>query len=196
VIVPYWKTYDPQVAPWQGGADLIDLNTGHRTVVPQTSALDGNHIAYLKQTGEIRVRDVATGHEWRVRRPGNYQELGHGPLDARLAIAGNLVLDVLGNSDGTTAEAVVINFVSHKRVVLTKKFANVWGIQAPATLVSGRVGWIDRDHLAVHVMALSDRRDHVLGHALRMSVYAFALADSFVAWIGADIRRHLVGLPH
>ena len=176
-----------------GAAYVVDLLTGHRTLVPEAHALWGDRIAYVKHGGEVRVRDVVTGHETVIRRAGGYTGAVR---EATLAMWGDWVTYSLPTSSGGVLDMTAVNVVSGKRVRIHGTGSS-WNFVGVFTVSDGYVAWVEGHTGAVHLVRLSDGTDRVVGNIVHGYDGAWiGLTDEFITWVDRDARTHVLTIPN
>jgi hypothetical protein len=166
------------------GAEVIDLATGVRTEVPARSTIWGTQVTYVKASGEVRLRDVVSGAERRLRAAGLPWGTSAG-RGARVSSFGDWVMWTLPG---------VGNGLTQARNLRSGAVVTVPG--PSRDLVDGVAAWIDEDDDSVHVYDLTARTDVVVGtaHAQTSEGAYLAMTDEFVAWVAGDATTHLLPL--
>lgn len=193
-------TSDTETAgvPDDGYTIVIDLDSGDRIRLPQTTALSGSRVAYLLRSGEVDVRDVATGEVRVVRAAGAPPDAAphFRPATSIVELSGDWVLWVIPTANGTPAEAEAVDLRTGRRVDLPGTTPATGGDHAEIELADGVAAWIDPGDRAVHLFDLVGGGDEVVGEARARYPNRdwLALTDEFVAWVAPDDTTHVLAL--
>lgn len=184
--------------PDDGYSIVIDLDSGKRALVPETTALSGDRVAYLLRDGAIVVSDLTSGTAQAVRPAGAPPTAAphFRAATSIVELSGDWLLWVIPTQDGTPAEAAAVDLRTGRRVALPSTTPATGGHHAEIELADGVAAWIDPGDRAVHVLDLSQGGDHVVGEARARYPNRdwLALTDEFAAWVAPDDTTHVLAL--
>jgi hypothetical protein len=201
-LVSYESQYIDDTHRNPPGALLIDLDTGDRTIEPETEALSGDLLAYFA-AGDVVVKNVTSGATTTVATGVvNPDPAAEAPEFVQLSLAGHWVMWSTNGSDPhPTSTGLVAEDLTTGTVVTpaaTTLPPDVVENDVDAVLADGVVTWIDQATRAVHLDTLTDSgsSDAVVGTAHRYADQHqyLALTDEFVAWVANDDTTRVVPL--
>jgi hypothetical protein len=179
------------------GSLLIDLDTGSRTVEPETEALSGDRLAYFSD-GDILVKDVSSGVTSTVASDVVPNDPNQDSAEFyQLSLAGDWLMWSVNSptSAGLTAENLSTNTIV--TLPATTILPDVVENDVEAVLADGVAAWIDSSTRAVHLVTLTPgATDTVVGTAHRYADQHeyLSLTDEFAAWVANDDTTRVLPL--